>query len=369
MKFQRCLTMSMVTGAIVMLTGCGGDPPRGGEGGKGSSSTTSSGEGTGGAAQGTGGGDQGTGGGFGGAPASMKELFALLGPAPLPFKLDAKNGGVLQTATLSLMIPPLSILDKAGVPLDVDTDGDSVPDAHQVTDPVALSLREFRSVGDMVRGGRPTMASDGSFLESSGAFELEATTENGKPLVVQDLAKVTFHQWDKSNPQGMGMWLGKPDSDVWVQPKVKDPLATLVEPPGYYFNSLPLDSIGGYSAANCDKVVNLAADHMTLRVKLAKPFMAEAGVFFLPSGLNIAAKLYTKDPSLPGFVSYADTMPVGVQGKLIVVSLVAGSYYLFHDDAFTIPTGVAVAGVKEATITPIPVAVSQATFMIYMNGL
>jgi hypothetical protein len=361
--------MNVVPFAIVMLTGCGGDSPRGGEGGKGSSSTTSSGQGTGGAAQGTGGGDQGTGGGFGGAPASMQELFALLGPKPLPFKIDAKSGGVLQTATLSLTIPPLAILDKAGVPLDVDTDGDGVPDAHQVTGPVALSLREFRSVGDMVRGGRPTLASDGSFLESSGAFELDATTEEGKPLVVQDLAKVTFHQWDKSDPKGMGMWLGKPGSDVWVQPKVMDPLATLVEPAGYYFDSMPMGSIGGYTAANCDKIVNLAADHMTLRVKLAPQFVAQAGVFFLPSSGSTAVKLYTKAPSLPGFVSYPNTMPVGVQGKLIVVSLVAGSYYLFHDDAFTIPTGVAVAGVKEATITPAPVAVSQAAFMSYMNGL
>ena len=92
-------------------------------------------------------------------------------------------------------------------------------------------------------------------------------------------------------------------------------------------------------------------------------------MFFLPETGTTAAKLYTRDAALPGFVSYPNTMPVGVRGKLVVVALRDGKYHLFHDDAYVIPAGVAVPGGTEATIQVTPLEVSEADFQAYIDAL
>lgn len=303
------------------------------------------------------------------APSTMKELHQRLGPTPSMFTIDAAHGGRIRGESIVLDIPPSSIIDRGGAPLDIDTNGDGALDAHLVTGPVTISLREFQSVGDMVRGNRPTMATDGTLLETSGSFELDAHVAGGSTVVIQGVGPVKFRRWPNARSDVMRQWLAGPDDPSWAQPGDLALIPPVDNGGAYLFNSLPFGSIGHYTAANCDAIANLGSDHMTLRVKLAPELTEEAGVFFLPEGINTAAKLYVKKAWLPGFVSYADTMPVGVRGKLVVVALLDNNYYLFHDDAFVIPTGTLVDGVNEETITVTPVLTSEADFVAYMDSL
>ena len=283
------------------------------------------------------------------APDSMEELHRQLGPTSMSFTVDAEAGGAIRGSSIALEIGPGVIRGATG--------------------PVTVELREFQTVGDMVRGDRPTMTDRGELLESSGAFELEARDAAGDPVDVLELANVKFRKWPEARSDGMGAWVAAPEAPAWAQPAPLDRIRPKTDAGSYLFNSLPFGGIGRYSAYNCDAIANLATDRMTLKIQLAPELVAEAGVFFLPDGVNTAAKLYTKDLSLPGFVSYANMMPVGVRGKLIVVALDDNRYYLYHDDAFTIPAGTSNGSGREATLLIAPVEVPEAEFFAYMNAL
>ena len=63
-------------------------------------------------------------------------------------------------------------------------------------------------------------------------------------------------------------------------------------------------------------------------------------------------------------------MSAGATGKLIVVALAGGRYYLHHDDDYVIPAGVAGAGgVKEATIDIAPGELPEGNFMACLATL
>lgn len=290
------------------------------------------------------------------APATLRELHRQLGPTPTEFTIDGATGGMVRGESVRFEIAAGAITDRSGTP---------------IAGPVTISLREFQSVGDAVRGNRPTMEQvEGLWLESSGAFELDARDAAGGSAVIQDLDRVGFNRWPNGQaPDRMRPWVAGANDDAWIQPRELAQVPAEVSTAGYFFNSLPFGSIGSYTAYNCDAVVNLSVVRTTLRVQLPPALTDEAGVFFLPDGVNTAAKLYTRDPSLPGFVSYQNTMPVGVRGKLVVVALADGKYHLFHDDAYVIPAGNPVLNGTEATILVTPLEVSELDFNAYMNSL
>jgi hypothetical protein len=97
--------------------------------------------------------------------------------------------------------------------------------------------------------------------------------------------------------------------------------------PDYFFNGAPFGSIGHYNAANCDRLTSLPGTKITVKVPFGSNHSAEASVFFIPSTINSAVKLYTKLPTGDGFVSYTQSMPAGLAGKLVAISLKGGKYY------------------------------------------
>lgn len=287
-------------------------------------------------------------------PQVLDVIERRLAPRPRTFTIDGRGGGAIAGDSVRFSVAAGEIVDGAGAP---------------VAGPVEIRLRELKGPGDMLRAGRPTVAADGTILESGGAFDLEAFDGAGQPVVIRRLDEVVFRNPADRARRGMEAWVAGPAADVWARPAREPTLATL-QGNDYLFGSMPFGMIGDTNAANCDRIANLSNDHMTLKIALEPPYLASAGVFFLPDGASVAAKLYTKDLALPGFVSYANTMPVGITGKLVVVAMVAGQYYLYHDDAYTIPTGSPGAGgVKEATLAITPLAVTEADFMTYVGSL
>lgn len=287
-----------------------------------------------------------------------------LAPPPQTFTIDAATGGAVRGSSTRFTIPPRAIFDEAG---------------NVVTGAVEISLRELESVGDMVRAGRPTIDDAGQLLTSSGAFELWADDARGQPLDVRTLQDLVFRNWGVDQNPLMEQWIAGSRDDTWARPT--PPVPATFANNEYRFAKVefprptPLFSqdfnrsrgrVTNVDAPRSGRNVRGAAasDSMTLRVRLDPALAANAAVYFLPAGEAVVAKVHIKDSALPGFVSGAGAMPAGVTGKLIVVALAGGRYYLHQDDAFVVPTGAPGAGgVNEATIDITPMEVPEATFM------
>jgi hypothetical protein len=134
--------------------------------------------------------------------------------------------------------------------------------------------------------------------------------------------------------------------------------------PDYLFNGAPFGSIGNYNAANCDKLMSSPGPRILVKVPFASNYSAQAGVFFIPATVNSVVKLYTKLPAGDGFVSYANSMPVGLVGKLIALSLKDGKYY-YEERTVTL----ADEGDATQTITVNPVELSLSAFEAKINAL
>lgn len=292
----------------------------------------------------------------GGDPAPVTDVLAVieqrLGPTPQTFTIDGATGGAIQGTATRFTIPAGAIVDSGG---------------NAVTGPVEISLRELATVGDMLRGGRPTVTSDGQLLLSSGAFDLEATDQLDRPVDVRELRQVVLRRWQGDQAAGMELWVAG-RGNAWSRP-ASGPVRAILQGDNYVFESAPLAL--GVNAVNCDMLWSIpSTDRMTLKVQVDEALVDGAAVFFMPAGQPSIARFSVRDTSLPGFVSYADSMPVGTAGTLIVLAIVDGHHYLHHDDSFVIPAGVADAtGLKVATVQASPVEVPEADFMAYVASL
>jgi len=142
------------------------------------------------------------------------------------------------------------------------------------------------------------------------------------------------------------------------------PIAASGTPPEFLFNRSPFGRIGNYDAANCDRLTGLPGDKITVKVLFASNFSAESGAFFIPTGLNSAVKLYTALAAESGYTSYANSMPAGTAGKLVVVSLKDGKFY-YEEQAVTL----AGAAGSTQTLTVNPAELSQTDFEARLNAL
>jgi hypothetical protein len=134
--------------------------------------------------------------------------------------------------------------------------------------------------------------------------------------------------------------------------------------PDYFFNGSPFGSIGSYNAANCDRLMSLPGPKIMVKVPFGSNYSAQAGVFFIPATVNSAVKLYTKLATGDGFVSYANSMPVGLSGKLIALSLKDGKYYYEERTVTVADDG---DGTQSLIVNPIELSLSA--FEAKINAL
>lgn len=138
--------------------------------------------------------------------------------------------------------------------------------------------------------------------------------------------------------------------------------------PEFLFNSMPFGNIGQYDAANCDRLTYLSSDRVTLYVRFAAGWSDESGVFFIPNDGFSAVKLYTKIADAPegqkGYMSYVESMPVGVAGKLVVVAMKDGKYF-YEERALTLADDAA----KTQTVAVQPQELSETAFEAKIESL
>lgn len=280
------------------------------------------------------------------------------------FKIDAATGGTIEGKAVRFTIAGGAIVDEKGA---------------AVTGPVQIDLREFAGVGDMVRSGRFTNGG-GELLTPRGAFVLWASDERGQELEVRTLQELAIRRLDAEPPELAELWTSGRDDHTWT--RHDPPLQASVMGDEYVFTDVVLPPEPNFaqdfnrSRSNKDRGIMVGGTTdgksplMTLKVRLEPSLAANSAALFLPDDEPIVAGLHIRDSELPGLVSSAGSMPSGEQGKLIVVGLVGGRFYLHHDEGYVIPTGTPGPGeVPEATIDISPAEVPEAEFMAYLAGL
>ncbi len=253
---------------------------------------------------------------------STKEFIQKRGPQLQTKKID---GSVANSFTL-----------KGGTKIQIPA-GALTLNGQPVNGLIEIEALEMLNRSDILLSGTNTNHVSGAPLASDGFIYLHASV-NGTPVDPKPAALLTVSIPAKRNGVTQ-IWKGIEDVDGtgqfgWDTPEQQAngggiKLETAAFEGNFTFN------MGELGWINCDVFYAYTNPKTTIRVNVANNpgamagFMALSGetfVFFCAKGSNVVAQIYTPDG--PNTVkSYAQMMPVGVEGKYISFSIKEGKFY------------------------------------------
>lgn len=265
------------------------------------------------------------------------------------FNLDASKGGVITSQNgVKYYIPAYAFETSSGMP---------------ATGNITISVKEILTVSDMVLSNKPTLTNDGKLLESYGEFMVKAQQNNQNLRLRRDSGqvaaaiKIAIKNKNKENTQ-VPLWEGDttvsitktgynhenslitkttdiplPKGIDWKQLLGKDASAA---PDSVRFQLPEL-----FKWVNCDVISNIGAIKTTVLCYFENYFNDEIPAnymgsqasmcFFKPDGKNTVVKLYNMIVDAPvgkeGFLSYQNSMPVGVKGTFFVMTIKDEKFY------------------------------------------
>jgi hypothetical protein len=257
------------------------------------------------------------------------------------FNLDASKGGnIISKNGIRYFIPANAFVNSFGA---------------LVTGNITLSIKEILGVSDMVLSNKPTLTKDGKILESYGEFFVKAQQNNQNLRLRLDSGQLSAairisilnrnHQ-----PTQIPLWEGDTTivitktgynhENKYLTKTTEFPLSKGID----WKELLGKTAAGGMDSirfelpelfkwANCDVLSNLSSSKTTVLCYFENIFNDEKGssyqgidasmCFFKPEGKNSVVKLYTTIIDAPkgkeGFLSYQNSMPVGVKGTFFVM--------------------------------------------------
>jgi len=255
-------------------------------------------------------------------------FYNTYGPKAETYEIDAARGGTIYLENGKISIPA----------------GAFAIDGRPVTrGPVNVSVLDLPDRGAMAMRGVNTMVG-GRILETNGNFQLEANV-NGKPVDRKLAEGIKVEVEDQvKNGRPVNLFEGVANNQKqfdWVPVRV----------PGQP-NDIPASSSGSFTFTwpttgwcNPDWFMftpGTWSSFTTLQVDLPNnpgPLSNYLGgdgnttVLFVPEGLNIIIHLYTASPT--GVVSYTNSIPVGINGRLLAYSVTSSGYYMATKDITT----------------------------------
>jgi hypothetical protein len=269
-------------------------------------------------------------------------------------------GPKTQTATVTLSATsPQSVTLSGGTIITIPV-GALTIGGLPVTGPVTVIAMEVLKRSDVLLSGTNTNHFSGAPLASDGFIYVDIKS-NGKsvdhnlaiPLQVSIPAKRTgaTQLWEGVNAAtGAPLDSNKNAQMAWQQPKVAANGANgngkEIIPSGSFYNF----NLGTTGWINCDVFYSYANPKTTVNVSLLnnpgtlssfRAYTGETFVFFCAKGTNVCAQLYTTTG--PNSVkSYDDSMPIGVQGKMMSFSIKDGHYY-YAESEVTITAGLSLS--------------------------
>ncbi|SFH18416.1 hypothetical protein [Pedobacter insulae] len=272
-----------------------------------------------------------------------------------------KDGGVTEGPTLSLAdfnnkfsVPTqlfngvagtgFSITGNKGIKLDFPANAFLDASGNQVTGNIKLSLKEVMTKGDILLSGKMT-ESNKQLLVSGGEFQVLAL-KNGQLLKLNPAAEVMVKVPTtlSTSPMDLFEFKGTTSSDsTWML----NQKARVTTTPTYYQFALP-----NFGWVNCDYFYNNPNPKTTITASPvyagASPSIKDQRAYLIFDAINNVIGL-PFELSINKHQSYLNSMPIGMTGKLVIISVDMDDRIYFGYSNFTISNGLHVN---------VPVAVS-----------
>lgn len=297
------------------------------------------------------------------------------GPQFETFTVDATAGGTITTSKgTKFVIPAGAFVTSTGV---------------AVTGSVNVSVKEVRTVADMLLSDKPTLTHDGRMLQSYGEFFVKAVQNDQNLQLKKDSAIKVAVAAKAAGIQEVPMWSG--DSTVSttlsgydyqniavtvpIQVAVRKGIDwTQVNSSYAFFNAsngtlnFGLDSLIKWK--NCDQILNVTDPKTTVLCYFnsnynnltTTDYMGDQPtmLYFKPHNQNTLIKFYdiilNATGTYQGFISYENTIPVGMQGTFLAMSTQNGKFYAEMKD---VTIAAPVSGKNYTTFTFDPQEISE----------
>jgi hypothetical protein len=282
---------------------------------------------------------------------SFKAFLDKNAPKAETFSFTATQSFTVTTSKgTTIVFPASSLLDETGKP---------------VTGAVDVSVKEVQKPSDMLFADKPTVLQDantGAMLISFGEIKVDAM-QNGKALKIRDTVGLNVNMAFVPNAaqiRQMPMWKadtiattvtsglnseGIKTTVTTTVPAMKGatwasltPLSAVTNPTTNTA-TFKLDKLGEWR--NVDVLSSDPRPKTTILGYFTTNFNNEttttyqgfspSSLFFKPKGQNTLVKLYniivTPTAGKEGFYSYENTMPIGMEGTFLAMSMIDGKYY------------------------------------------
>jgi hypothetical protein len=310
------------------------------------------------------------------------------GPATEAFTIDAKQGGQLKSKSGTVYSIPVNSLVR--------------PDGSPATGAVVITLKEVSTPANMVFADRQTSTNTGAPLLSYGEFFVRAQQGAVDLKLRADSAIKVAAPVAKRPNQEVPMWNGDTTITIttsgynflnqlititsqvsankgvdWTQITNQGTAFALFDGTNSTLN-FRLDSLIKWR--NCDALLGTSSVKTTVLGYFNTNYNPATGtsyqgeepsmLYFKPLGQNTIIKFYntifTPPAGFEGFLSYQNTIPVGLQGTFLAISAINGVFYA-ERKTVTIPAPI--SGANYTTLTFNPTAVSGTALVALINSL
>lgn len=238
------------------------------------------------------------------------------------FSMDAATGGTFEGEKgMTLIIPPDAFVDKFGL---------------AVSGEVTLRFGEYTTLADMFLSGLNTMTHD-QFLISAGSFKFEASQDGELLAFAHDkeahvMIPQTLEVGDFEDEMYPFIWTEDAFSEdepfLWRQ--ISD--WPILEDTAYHAYDMIFNDIG---LLNCDAFTRWSANwgntsFTDFKVRVQGIDLEHARVIFLVKELAGLVELNVKEEEAAH--TYESSIPVGIEGMLLVVSMEGDKLMYGHQD-------------------------------------
>ncbi|RAJ05294.1 hypothetical protein LX64_02451 [Chitinophaga skermanii] len=252
-----------------------------------------------------------------------------------------KYSPATQKFTFNVSSLPQTLSLQSGTKLTIPQGAFTV-DGRPATGSITVEVMEMMNRSSLVRAGVNTNHISGLPLVSQGSFFFDAKV-NGVDAD-RRLAELVEFKVPAKDADFTQIWIGREDTLAgrdalqfgWDQPVRRQGVNLEVKKSegNFIFN------FGSLGWINCDVFYSYSNPKTTVRVALQNnpgtlaSFRANTGetyVYFCAKGSNVVAQFYYPDgPN--GAKSYDNSMPIGVEGRLISFSIKNGQFFLAKKD-------------------------------------
>jgi hypothetical protein len=228
-----------------------------------------------------------------------------------------------------------SITGTKGIKIDFPANAFLDASGNLVTGNVAISLKEVLSKRDIVLSGKPTQ-SNGQLLISGGEFQVVAS-QNGQRLKLNPAVEVNVKVPTTFNTDPMNLFLWAPAAAASDSTWVLNQKARVATTADFYEFKLP-----DFGWVNCDYFYSDPNPKTTITASPmytgAAPSIKDQRAYMVFDDIKTVAGL----PfvlAVNKHQSYENSMPIGLKGKLIILSTDVNDVIYFGHTTFTVSAG------------------------------